>query len=90
MSFWLEGAERERRETAAVSRVAGWGPAFSLNKALVSSNSVLGAALTMSDGITPRLRITSSSYGEQGEWVPEPLPNTCKSLTRSREEPEQG
>ena len=46
--------ERERRETAAVSRVSGWGPAISLNRALVSSNSVLGTALIMSDGIVPQ------------------------------------
>ena len=51
--------ERERRETAAVSRVSGWGPAISLNKAPVNSNSVLGAALIMGDGIVPGLRITS-------------------------------
>lgn len=60
MSFWHE-RKRERREIAAVSRVSGWGPAISLNKAPVSSNSVLGAALIMGDGTVPRLSITSCS-----------------------------
>ena len=66
MSFWHEGGregerktEREKRETAAVSRVSGWGPAISLNKAPASSNSVPGAALIMADGTVPRFRITS-------------------------------
>lgn len=59
MSFWQEGErERERRETAAVSRVSGWGAAISLNKAPVSSCSVLGASLIVGDGIVPRLRVT--------------------------------
>lgn len=68
-----------------------WGPAISLNKAPVSSSNVRGAALIMNDGTVPRLRITPvlKENRERGS-LSRYQGVTCKSLTRSREEPEQG
>lgn len=62
-----------------------------MNKALVSSSNVLGAALIMNDGTVPRLRITPvlKENRERGS-LSRYQGVMCKSLTRSREEPEQG